>query len=553
MPVKRYGIYIAYGPIKNFAAEGLGRHLGEFLKAAQDIENTKFVIAAPAWFREPLNELKDGYGLRDDAFEFIMPRKPPVLWVAYSTADRLKKRIDSWRRRKRETTRDSLRDRLRRWIKVRIRRFVGTRNPLGLLLVVPILVLLSPFAALAYVVWKAMRLLRRILPSRVKNVVHPKRAALRFADLAGSVAGRARGRLYRILQDAESRYISELANERNDIFAWYAPSAFWQNFNVINAPKLTCVPDIVLSEFPLAFSAEEEGGDARRAIFDEIVETVENGGHFATYSTQIRDITLGDKFGVPASKVRVIPHGANRLDRYVNVTGFPDNDKASWITAEQYFRGALSKCVNNATSARFASSHIAYIFYASQFRPNKNVLTLLKAFEFLRKRKGLPLKLVLTGDPRYNAVHEFLSDNKLNDDVLCLRGLSEKELAGCYKLARLAVNPSLAEGGMPFTLTEALSVGTPVIMGDIPVTREIITSNELRDAILFNPYDWRALADKIEWALENRTELLDLELRFYNEQLVHRSWSVVVREYVDALESIAATAPTPTAGKQTLK
>jgi len=57
--------------------------------------------------------------------------------------------------------------------------------------------------------------------------------------------------------------------------------------------------------------------------------------------------------------------------------------------------------------------------------------------------------------------------------------LVEFRIAACYKLADLAVNPSLSEGGFPFTFTEALSVGTPVVMARIPVTEEIIPGQHI--------------------------------------------------------------------------
>ncbi|WP_210236525.1 glycosyltransferase, partial [Mesorhizobium sp. M3A.F.Ca.ET.201.01.1.1] len=80
-------------------------------------------------------------------------------------------------------------------------------------------------------------------------------------------------------------------------------------------------------------------------------------------------------------------------------------------------------------------------------------------------------KLILTGFSHYESVRVFLREHNLLADVLCVHGLTEPELAACYKMADLAVSPSLSEGGMPFTFTEALSVETPAILADIDVTR----------------------------------------------------------------------------------
>jgi glycosyltransferase involved in cell wall biosynthesis len=136
-------------------------------------------------------------------------------------------------------------------------------------------------------------------------------------------------------------------------------------------------------------------------------------------------------------------------------------------------------------------------------------------------------------------IKSFISEHKLEYDVICMHGLTEAELAACYNLADLAVNPSLSEGGMPFTFTEALSVGTPVVMGDIKVTREIIVDPELRDATLFDPYDWRAMADKIEWALANRDELYAKQRKFYDDVLSKRTWDDVVDEHIAIMDELA--------------
>jgi glycosyltransferase involved in cell wall biosynthesis len=157
----------------------------------------------------------------------------------------------------------------------------------------------------------------------------------------------------------------------------------------------------------------------------------------------------------------------------------------------------------------------------------------------LLKRRYAGHKLVLTGNPNtLPEIARFITEHNLENDVLCLHGLSAQELAACYRLADLAVNPSLSEGGCPFTFTEALSVGTPVVMARITVTEEVITDPELQQQMLFDPYDWKEMADKIEWGLNNRFALLAKQKLLYN-QLSQRTWRHVVDEYVEILDRIS--------------
>ncbi len=197
----------------------------------------------------------------------------------------------------------------------------------------------------------------------------------------------------------------------------------------------------------------------------------------------------------------------------------------------------------NRTCAPCPARSLRFLFYPAQFRPNKNVLTLLRAYEHLVRERFLPHKLILTGDPATSpAVREFLQDRHLTKEVLCLHALSAPQLAACYALADLSVNPSLSEGGCPFTFSEAVSVNTPVVMARIPVTEEVITDPVLQAMMLFDAYDWRDAATRIEWALENREALLNAQREFY-AHLRQRTWSHVVSDYVAVLDRLADGAP----------
>jgi hypothetical protein len=58
--------------------------------------------------------------------------------------------------------------------------------------------------------------------------------------------------------------------------------------------------------------------------------------------------------------------------------------------------------------------------------------------------------------------------------------------------------------------------------------------------MLFDPYDWRDMASRIEWALRNRENLLAAQSEFYLE-LSKRTWRNVVDDYVDILDGLAAS------------
>jgi glycosyltransferase involved in cell wall biosynthesis len=245
-----------------------------------------------------------------------------------------------------------------------------------------------------------------------------------------------------------------------------------------------------------------------------------------------------DRFGVDADRVTVVPHGANRLDTVLAAAAEDGDVEAA---SARLLSDALAKAeaIDGRLPVVCGDSPGRYLFYDSQLRPHKNVGTLLKAFRWLLDEGHLSHRLVLTGSPSMAPrIQELVKQLALQDDVLFLVRLSEEELAACYRHAELAVNPTLSEGACPFTFTEALSVNTPVVMSRIPVTEEVIVDRQLQAAMLFDPYDWRDMARGIRRGIEDRDELLAMQLAAY-ETLACRSWRDVSRDTIHALDAAA--------------
>ena len=260
-----------------------------------------------------------------------------------------------------------------------------------------------------------------------------------------------------------------------------------------------------------------------------------------TYSAKVKWETLVDRYRTPAENITVIHHAANDLSRWLTVSGVDDTVASSRHDCERLLAAALGKSSNPGYTQGFQNSSVKFLFYASQFRPNKNVISLLKAYAYLLGKRLIGHKLILTGNPQaLPAIQSFISAHFLENEVLCLHGLETQELAACYKLADLAVNPSLSEGGCPFTFTEALSVDTPVVMARIPVAEEILNDAALQAMTFFDPYDWQDMAYRIDWALQHRDQLLAVQRKAYTA-LAKRSWKDVVKEHVDVLERIASS------------
>jgi glycosyltransferase involved in cell wall biosynthesis len=552
MSVRSYGIYLCYPPEVDLRAQGLGRQLAAFLLAAETRADVSFVIACPNWMRGALRRLCDDAGVDFQRLQILAPADSPILLQIYSAVGRIRRRRRrrglAWLSRPTAWLRRGL-VRANTWAEARL---AGTRSYL-------MFVMISLVSAAIIL---ALAVIRQLLAMGRDALLGMARTGTRLLTRfdgpvlarVGTALRNIKGdpgilRLYRHMQTAEVRLLHELIAARPDIAAWYCPTAFWPHFNNIAAPRLMSVPDVVLAEYPIGFAVL--GGARFEQTFHDVESAIRGSEHLVTYSEHVKRTTLVERYHVDPERIEVIPHGVNDLSALLSVPDMRD-DGTTRVTAYclTLFRSALHKAIGNGHAWAYGSGDVRYLFYASQLRPNKNALTLLRAYEWLLRRQVISHKLILTGNPRETpSVNEFIAEKGVENDVLFLHGLSERELAACYRLADLAVNPSLSEGGFPFTFAEAVSVGTPVVMARIPVTTEYLGSAPVAASMLFDPYDWRALADRIEWALANREVLYRAQREYFDEIVARRTWAHVVDDHIRALDRISRGAQRADADK----
>lgn len=545
MPVRHYGIYLAYPPTIDMRAEGLGRYFASFLKGAEGLNDIQFTIVCPSWTKKTLASLFESEQVSSEIYRIVAPEGAPYALRVFEAIRRYRGRQkrQGWISRIAQRT-GRIGERL--WERL-TERAMAVHDVITLTQfliesagVIIFLVFFACFAlpfALLFVFGRAVAL----IAYRLGAVFRGKWRALLERVLVALSAPQDDSwmlRLFDKMQQEEMRRMRAKIDALKDVRAWYCPTAFWPSFHDIKAPRLMCLPDVVLADFPAGFSSV--GGDRFLSTFESVELAIRRGEHFVTYSQAVKWNTLVDRYAVAASKITVVPHAPNLLNRKVEISGLPDAEAASRHYCQTLLRGALQRSTNAGYTATFQNDNVRFLFYASQFRPNKNVLMLLRAFEFLLRKRYFGRKLILTGHPeRMPEIGRFVIDHRLENDVIFLHGLNTSELAACYKLADLAVNPTLSEGGCPFTFTEALSLGTPVVMSRIPVTEEVLLDPQLQDVTFFDPFDWSDCAKRIEWAVTHRDELLKFQLDAY-ATLCKRTWTDVVAEHVKVLEEISS-------------
>jgi hypothetical protein len=153
---------------------------------------------------------------------------------------------------------------------------------------------------------------------------------------------------------------------------------------------------------------------------------------------------------------------------------------------------------------------------------------LLAAFATVLRRHRRSLTLVIDGRlPRGDGPLDEVERLGLSFDVAEARGLSEAGRARLLRHARAVVVADGEAGCLPAAFSEAVALGTPVVMPGSPVTRETLTTNELAAAEYFDA-DGGAdgVASAILHALDHRDEV-QARQRAILARLANRTWADV--------------------------
>lgn len=530
----KIGIFLGYAPHTVLKKEGLGRYIANLISGFIDAGNT-IVIACPKWLIPHVNDLLDDFLIDKDEIEFIVSKRVSSLWKLY---DKFFYRQKQSKKRKSGL----LSSTIKVVVETIISLVISITNMvllIGTIILITLMTLIMlPIAMMCGIVYGILRLGIWILrKTKVK---------FRDTDYLKSIGGNFKNSGYNFylyvvnyLQENATEDLVRIINRTNNkVDIWYSPAFFWQAFNKIEGVKVINAPDLVTAEFPELFAYEK----FTVLSLKNIKKTIANGEYFITYCNYIKNSLLISKFNKESRTVRAIPHGVNSMTDIIRI----DTQETNRLDAGDSFSKAFARSIlqtlppNNVNilpyTGSFVFANTKYLFYASQARPHKNLLNLVKAYENVLRKRYYSVKLILTCNlDSASDVKSYILEKRLQNDILTFQNISNKQLAALYYCAELVVNPTLYEGGFPFTFSEGMSVNTPSIMSNIPQVEEVIQGYGLDDCI-FDPYDVKDMEDKIVYGLEHREELV-MKQRILFDDLNERTWKVVASEYLSAFQS----------------
>ncbi len=317
----------------------------------------------------------------------------------------------------------------------------------------------------------------------------------------------------------ERDMLAKLANKYSSADCFLIPIVTLGNGLELNFPELVILHDLVTLEF-----------------YDYFINENPKWKEWIEYGKRCAE-DYGRKGVIFCGISKYVIH--NQLLRFIKTVNEEQTDFAyhASMKPDKIFERLLSK---DTILKKFGIRH-KYIFYPTQIRPYKNLITLLKAFKLLLE-KEIEIQLVLTGTFEYDKnSKDYLEKNRLNDHIVFTGDLTETELYSLYFYADVVVVTSLFEGGFPLQALEAIAMNAPVVIARIPVTIERLLAEgfnpEACGLKLFNPEDENELCLKIQEVLHNRERAI-LEQKFVKDKFAQYTWDDVSRKYYALLSKI---------------
>jgi glycosyltransferase involved in cell wall biosynthesis len=157
---------------------------------------------------------------------------------------------------------------------------------------------------------------------------------------------------------------------------------------------------------------------------------------------------------------------------------------------------------------------------------------LVLAMQKLRQKRNIRLVLIGNDPFFYPKLLQFIKDKKAEEFVTVVGSVPNEAIGGWYHFSSALVTASKMVGfGIP--PLEAMSMGTPVIVSDIPVFHEVYGDA----AVFFDPNDPGNIAQTIDKTLSNKVLLKELVGKGYKKTQSY-SWEKMVKEIAAVYKSV---------------
>lgn len=178
------------------------------------------------------------------------------------------------------------------------------------------------------------------------------------------------------------------------------------------------------------------------------------------------------------------------------------------------------------------------MLYVGAISERKNLFTLIKSFNIIRKKKK-NFKLVVVGkivDQEYfDRIIDYINRNDLNHFFEYLGKITEEQKLEEFSKMSFLILPSFQETA-PMVISEAFAAGKPVIASNLCGIPYMIDDG--KNGLLINPSDEIDISDKILYLMENPAVITSMGINGKKYALENHSLKKVSKKYRDAYEEI---------------
>ena len=179
-----------------------------------------------------------------------------------------------------------------------------------------------------------------------------------------------------------------------------------------------------------------------------------------------------------------------------------------------------------------------FLLTVRRLEPRMGLDNLIAAVaEIINRNPDVKFKLIIAG--KGTLIDKLKSQATLSgvDDFIRFVGfVPDKLLPMYYAAADIFIMPTKFIEGFGIATVEALSAGLPVLGTPVGGTTEILES--IDSTLVFKSTDSQAMAEKIEWFLENPERILSLKSICREEALKKYSWDLVTDRFEEELEIV---------------
>ena len=174
-----------------------------------------------------------------------------------------------------------------------------------------------------------------------------------------------------------------------------------------------------------------------------------------------------------------------------------------------------------------------YILFLGSLNPRKNIVGAIQGFQAYKRQHGGEERLIIAGAEKAIFSNLALDESDLHH-VVFEGYVAEQQKWALLKGARLLLFPSFLEGfGLP--VAEALAVGTPVVISDIPVFRELFGEH----AEYIDPHNADDIARGI-LAVMTHSRALRENTTNAQSLIKHYCWTDAARQYLSLFDQTVA-------------